>query len=138
MRRLLLLFIALAAPLILMADLGMLGPYLAGVHATPLGDKLLHVLVAGTFALLVNGALVSDWRSPRRALIVGTALTAAVLTVEEASNALAPVRSCSLGDLAANYLGTALAVALLAGWGAAQRGMASGGSRAPATGSPEA
>lgn len=92
--------------LVVLADRGELEPWLLWLHSLPLGDKTLHLLLAGTLCLVANLTLVG--RLPGRrwlAIGLGTGLTLLGVTAEEFSNLLVVHRGFSLADLAANYLG---------------------------------
>lgn len=114
------------ATLILMVDLGALRDIALYINHTFLLDKAIHFAVFGLLALLANAALVN--RLPSRALIAvatGSTIVIIVATLEEASNALLRFRSCSLADLAANYLGiVCLGVLPLVAWQRTQLGLA--------------
>ena len=75
----------------LAADTGYLNDLLNHAHLIPYGDKAIHFT-----------------------------LVALVATMEECSNAWTPYRTCSLGDLAANYLGVVavgvLPLLIYCGW----------------------
>lgn len=90
----------------LLADAGYMSVILDRVHEVPAGDKVVHFVLAGTFALLANLAiharLATNWWV---ALIPGTLLAVIAVTLDECSNLLMESRGWSLADLAANYLG---------------------------------
>ena len=90
---------------ILAADFGLLRDAGDFVNRHPPLDKILHFMMYGVLALLVNWALMVQGWSRLRAFTLGTIVLIAVSTVEEYSNCWVTMRSCSLGDLAANYLG---------------------------------
>jgi VanZ family protein len=92
--------------LLLFVDFGGFRHVALFVNHTFLLDKIVHFLMYGVLALLVNASLVR--RSPSRAfraIATGTTIVLVVATLEEASNALVASRTCSLADLVANYLG---------------------------------
>jgi VanZ family protein len=91
---------------LLLADIGTLRPAGRWVNAHPPLDKLIHFLMYGGLALLVNAALAQRTRwSLVRAIATGSIVVAIASTVEEYSNLLTIARGWSLGDIAANYLG---------------------------------
>ena len=99
---------------IVLADLGLLGP-LGWIYAFPYGDKVGHFALFGLLSLFANLAAFEKWpRLDRTALALRVSLLLAVLIgLEESSQKLFPLRTFSLRDLAAGYLGVAL-FALLA------------------------
>jgi polysaccharide biosynthesis protein VpsQ len=94
------------AGLLLLADVGLLDSVAAYIHEFPALDKVIHFVMYGVLALLVNAALASHsgW-SLFRAVATGSLVLLIGSTLEEWSNILTMSRSWSLGDLAANYLG---------------------------------
>ncbi|TWT97025.1 hypothetical protein Pla108_28020 [Botrimarina colliarenosi] len=80
---------------------------------TYIGDKVVHFAIVGVFTVVLARAM---WRAGWQAeisLLMSIAITMLLSSVEEASNALTPHRTCSYGDLAADFLG-ALTASLLA------------------------
>jgi VanZ family protein len=106
MTRLALSYAAGFAVVLLLADFGVLRPCAEFVNAHPPADKVVHFLMYGCLALLVNAALAAQlhW-SLARAVVAGSIFALIAATIEEYSNAFMTSRSWSLGDLAANYLG---------------------------------
>ena len=75
----------------------------------PGGDKLGHVGLVGTLALLLNLTLRNRrFGPPFHWLQIGSGLVAFVMTLEEASQLLLPARSPDLLDWLANLTGAAL------------------------------
>jgi VanZ family protein len=98
---------------LILADCGVLSPvvdFLAGYHHL---DKLVHFVMYGTLAFVVNGALAGrpSW-SLGRAIATGSTIVLIASSLDEYSNILIPQRGWSLGDLAANCLGIACLGAL--------------------------
>lgn len=88
------------------ADFGALRPIHDFVHAFGELDKVIHFLLYGGLALVVNSALLRPSRGlPARSIVTGTIFVLIAATFEEYSNMLVPCRGWSLGDLVANYLG---------------------------------
>lgn len=84
--------------------------FITWVRSIPYGDKLGHVGLYGTLTLLVNLALrcrFFDLLSKR--VLLGSALMAVVVIVEEGSQAFFPSRTLDIGDFAANFTGIVLA-----------------------------
>ena len=106
MRILTVIFSLFIGTIIVLANTGVLGPYMDWLHAWPWGDKLAHFLLMGILAALVNLASggrrsqLCGWTVP-----TGSLWVAVVVALEEASQAWIPARSCSLTDLAANLAG---------------------------------
>lgn len=90
-------------------------------HSLPLyfqgifvGDKVVHFVVVGVFALIVARAIRSVGVHPWRSLLSGMAIAMVLATFEEATNALTPHRCCSVLDLAADLAGVIVLGAI--GW----------------------
>lgn len=106
MSRCTLLYGLLLLTAVFLADLGLLPPFVQGIHDLPHADKVIHFLAYGTLALLANATLGIHRHWPlSRAIVIGSTLVAILATLDEGSNMLVAHRSWSLGDLAANYLG---------------------------------
>ena len=106
MRILTVMFSLFIGAIIVLANTGVLGPYMDWLHTWPGGDKIAHFLLIGTLAALVNLASggrrsqVYGWTLP-----TGSLWVTVVVVLEEASQAWIPARSCSLTDLAADLVG---------------------------------
>ena len=87
------------------ADLGVFRDAGEFVNQHPPLDKILHFAMYGVLALLLNWALMLNGWPRLRAFALGTFVLILVSTVEEYSNEWVTMRTWSLGDLAANYLG---------------------------------
>ncbi|MEM6331228.1 MAG: hypothetical protein AAF790_13395 [Planctomycetota bacterium] len=119
MRLLLLAYAASLAGIAVLMDAGRLPGLKAWVtHEVPLGDKGAHFLVAGSLAALLNALMLRSFPlRPVRAVVLGSAIAAALVTAEELTNHFTPHRSCSPGDAAANCLGVVcLGVAPSVAW----------------------
>jgi VanZ family protein len=90
----------------LLADTDRMTSVLALIQTSFYGDKAIHFALVGVLALMVNLSLrIPRTTSRTRIILMGSAITIIVATLEECSNLWVATRSCSLGDLAANYLG---------------------------------
>ncbi len=79
------------------------------VRATPYGDKIGHILLAGILTLIANYFLKNRvWRVARVPLPVGSLIVVAILALEEASQYYLPTRSLDIIDALANLAGIAL------------------------------
>jgi VanZ family protein len=87
------------------ADFGLLHEAGDFVNRHPPLDKILHFVMYGVLALLLNSTLTLHGWPRLRAFALGTIVLIVVSTIEEYSNWWVTMRTCSLGDLAANYLG---------------------------------
>jgi VanZ family protein len=106
MKRLAILFGLFIVVVIILADLGELGP-LHAIYDIPYGDKAGHFILYGLLAFLVNRGLFQTFptANPRTvALLSGLAL-AVLIGLEELSQNLFPSRNPDVLDLAAGYLG---------------------------------
>ncbi|MDI1429221.1 hypothetical protein [Polyangium sorediatum] len=74
------------------------------VLSTPYLDKVLHFLLLGGASFLARRA-TGDARVPRMGLPAGPSVVGLLATIEECAQKFSPVRTFSLGDLAANLLG---------------------------------
>jgi VanZ family protein len=76
----------------------------------PFGDKLGHIGLVGTLALLLNLTLRNRrLPAPLGMIQMGSGLVAVVMTIEEFSQLFLPTRSPDLLDWLANLTGAALA-----------------------------
>lgn len=102
------------ACIVALADTHNLGPLIWLVSLVPYGDKVCHFLLMGGFCACTVLALGwSGERSPRRALMWGTAAVSAVVVIEEISQRWIEGRTFDLIDLAADFGGI-----LVASWAA--------------------
>ncbi len=106
------------ATLLLMADFGALRDVALFISHTFLLDKAIHFAMYGLLALLINASLLHRSQSRTFGTIAtGSILVVIVSTLEECSNAFVVFRTCSLADLAANYLGiVCLGILPLVAW----------------------
>jgi VanZ family protein len=113
--------------LLLLADCGILRDLALFVNGTFLLDKAIHFAMFGVLALMANATLLHQARGSNFAAIAtGSILVIGFATVEEASNAFVSFRSCSLADLAANYLGiVCVGILPLVAWQRARAGLSS-------------
>jgi VanZ family protein len=106
MMRITLLYAASLATVLVLADARLLPAFAQHVNDVPDLDKVIHFLMFGVLALLVNLSLARRGNWPLAgAIVTGSMIVAVVATAEELSNLLVAAREYSLGDLAANYLG---------------------------------
>jgi VanZ family protein len=94
---------------LLLADVGLLNPIIERLAGYRHLDKVIHFLMYGSLALVVNIALASrpNW-SLARAIATGSMIVLVASTVEEYSNLLVPQRGWSAADLVANVSGIAV------------------------------
>ncbi len=90
-------YVALLLGIVLLADVGAIGPLLRFVHAVPWMDKIAHFAFATVLGVMIEAAS----RSRGRALVV----VAVCVLIEELSQRLVPGRTFDLFDLAADALG---------------------------------
>lgn len=112
------------AALLLLVDSGWMRDIGLYINHTFLLDKAIHFIMFGVFALLANATLLRRYR-PRAlgAIATGSIFVLLLSTLEEGSNAFVSFRTCSLADLAANYLGiVCLGVLPLVAWQRSQAG----------------
>ncbi len=126
MKRWAVLFGIVIVAIVVLADTRHLG-FLSPLYDFPYGDKAGHFALFGLFSLLVNLAALEAWPGQRRLpLVFRTSLILAVLIgLEELSQRWFASRSSSLWDLAASYLGVALAAWLALFLSARQKSPAS-------------
>ncbi|HEX3050550.1 MAG TPA: hypothetical protein VHP83_07850 [Aggregatilineaceae bacterium] len=109
-------FVVFIVAVVILADTGNGEWMFRLIGMVPGGDKTGHFVLVGTLALLVNLSLkarrveIGRWK-----VLLGSAVIAAVFTVEEFSQLLFETRGFSLLDLSANYIGI-----LVFGWVAAR------------------
>lgn len=104
------LFFLFVASIIVGSDLGRLRNITGWVNSLPLGDKWGHLVLIGTLTFLLNYALSGRMvKIGRLKILLGCAIVAVAMTVEECSQIWFPTRTFDLIDLAANYLGITLA-----------------------------
>lgn len=114
MKRLAIVVISAVAAVSLIASLGY-GRLFDFVLRIPGRDTTAHFVVMGLMAFVVSLGFSSSRLWGRRLGAIGcTLLVVAVVTLEEASQALIPTRSFSLRDLLASYGGIVLAGLLAA------------------------
>ena len=94
-------FVFIAA-IVVLADQGRLPGIIAALYDFPNGDKVGHFLLMGGLSLLVNLALPAR---PLRHHILASLLVAALVALEEASQAWFGTRHAELADLAASLAG---------------------------------
>ena len=106
------------ALLLLLVDFGAMRSVASYVHQTFLLDKIIHFAMYGLLALMVGASLLNRSRSRSfGAIATGGIVVAMLSTLEECSNAFVVFRTCSLADLAANYLGiVCLGILPLVAW----------------------
>jgi VanZ family protein len=99
------LYAVLLLAIVALADVGLLGPVVSGVHAIPMGDKVCHLVLAA-----VLGHLAAAFPGAPRlgGVPSGTVFVAVVALLEESSQRFIPGRTFDLLDLAADAIGIAL------------------------------
>jgi len=101
------LFSIFLVALIVLADLGKLGPLFWLVNRFPFGDKFVHFFLIGFLSFLVNKTALrlSPGKNPRWVSLIVTLALLVLFTAEEISQKPIADRDASLSDLAANYAG---------------------------------
>jgi VanZ family protein len=100
------LYVLLILIIIMLANFGMLSPIAHVLHKIPYGDKIMHFLLIGGLAFMVNFSLkCAMWRIGSWSILKGSVIVAVIITLEEMSQYFLPNRSFDLIDLAANYAG---------------------------------
>lgn len=108
-----LLWLLLVVGIIACANGGLIHGFFSWVERVPLGDKAGHFILVGCLAFFLNHALRQARVSIlRRQVLLGGAVVAVVITLEELSQIWIPNRHFDLGDLIANYAGIYLAGAI--------------------------
>jgi polysaccharide biosynthesis protein VpsQ len=100
-------FALLLLLLVLVANIGLAGPWFGPLYDFPYGDKVAHFLLIGVLALLVSLGF-SDRRVRvlgRFNLLRGSLILAGLVTLEEFSQLFQGARTFSLVDLAAGLAG---------------------------------
>lgn len=104
------LFIIFVIYIILSASLGWYNPFFVIVNKIPFGDKLMHIILLGTFAFCVNVLLrFRTFQISKYQLLTGSVIMFLLATLEEISQYWIPTRTFDLLDLTANYIGILLA-----------------------------
>jgi VanZ family protein len=120
-----LLYAAMLATILVLADARLLPAFAQPLRDTPGLDKAIHFGMFGVLALLVNLSLVHRGKWPLAgAIVTGSMIVAVLATAEELSNLLVATREYSVGDLAANYLGV-LCVGVLPFWSRQRKAVSS-------------
>ncbi|MCV6637545.1 VanZ family protein [Candidatus Albibeggiatoa sp. nov. NOAA] len=92
--------------IIMLANFGMLSPISSQLHKIPYSDKIIHFLLIGGLAFMVNYSLkCSAWQLGGWPILKGSVFVAIFITLEEFSQYFQVNRSFDLIDLAANYAG---------------------------------
>ncbi|MEK7989873.1 MAG: VanZ family protein, partial [Thiotrichaceae bacterium] len=92
--------------IIMLANFGMLSPISSQLHKIPYSDKIIHFLLIGGLAFMVNYSLqCRAWHIGTWPILKGSVFVAIVITLEEFSQYFQVNRSFDLIDLAANYAG---------------------------------
>jgi polysaccharide biosynthesis protein VpsQ len=91
-------------------DLGQIQSIINWINSVPFGDKVGHTIFIGTLAYLLNYALVDRTiKIGRHKILLGCIIIAIAMTLEEFSQIWIPSRTFDLIDMAANYVGIAIA-----------------------------
>lgn len=106
------------AAILLLVDFGAWHELALVINQTFLLDKAIHFVMFGLLALLANATLLHRSRTRAIAAIAtGSMIVLILSSLEEFSNGFVAYRTCSLADLAANYLGIlCLGILPLAAW----------------------
>ncbi len=100
-------FFAFIIAVIYAADRHLARGFFEWVQSLPLGDKAGHFVLMGTLAFLLNRALAG--RTLRPGVQLGGVIVAVFVVVEEISQRWLPWRTFDYADLAADFLGIAMA-----------------------------
>jgi polysaccharide biosynthesis protein VpsQ len=104
------LFFMFVAGIIIADNLGRLRGIIGWVGSFPFGDKFGHFVLIGTLTFLLNYALNGRMLGiGGQKVLLGCSIVAVAITIEEFSQIWIPIRTFDLVDLAANYLGIAMA-----------------------------
>lgn len=99
------------------ANAGNGSPFLSFVGSIPMGDKVAHLGLVGTFSLLLNASLRGR-RAPGRLriMMLGSLVLLVAMSLEECSQIFITSRTFDGFDWLANAVGVALGEWLLRGW----------------------
>ncbi|MEM9186692.1 MAG: hypothetical protein AAGB00_09380 [Planctomycetota bacterium] len=122
-------YVAFAGCWTLAADMGLAPRFPLVINGVGVGDKIIHFVVVGGFALVLSRALCRHGWRPARGVFAGMAIAATLATLEELTNLLTPYRGFSRLDLVANYSGIVCLTTL--GWLAGAMREPSRGAAAP-------
>jgi polysaccharide biosynthesis protein VpsQ len=104
------LFLLFVVGIIIGSDLGWLRDVTKWVGSLPFGDKWGHFILIGILTFLLNYALDSRMIGIGRVkILLGCAIVAVAITIEECSQIWIPSRTFDWVDLSANYFGIGLA-----------------------------
>jgi hypothetical protein len=95
--------------IVILADQGRLPGIITALYNFPNGDKVGHFLLMGGLSLLVNLAIAPR---PIRRHVLATLIVAALVALEEASQAWFGTRHADIADLAVSLAG----IVCLGGW----------------------
>lgn len=102
--------------IIMMANLGLLGPWVAWLQRLPFGDKIGHFGLLGMASFCVNLALGCRTITLRDvSFLLGSVAVCVFITLEECSQLFLTHRGFDLGDMACNWAGI-LVFGQLARW----------------------
>jgi VanZ family protein len=95
--------------IIILADLGLLGP-VKQIYNIPYGDKAGHLILFGILNYFITLAALESRNpsNPKRLALFVAFLLALVIAIEEISQLLFPKRTFELQDLLAGYIGVAI------------------------------
>lgn len=103
-----LLFLLLIILLVVAADLDVIPPFIRGLYDFPGGDLVGHFCLYGILAYLLMRAFPRRLRLGRFSVPLVILALLAVIALEEISQAFVAVRTASLADLSASFLGVGL------------------------------
>ena len=99
-------FIIAIITIILLADIRILPVSIFSLFGLPYGDKIGHFFLMGFLAFLLNICLKNRKVSVvTMDILLGSLIVGIFVTLEEFSQSFFPVRTASIIDLAASYLG---------------------------------
>ncbi len=105
MKRAAILFAVMLGLIVMLANCGSTVIF-EWLKLVPWGDKILHFVLIGFFAFLVNMSMnATSFRIGRIVLLKGSLIVALLATIEEFSQLVISTRNYSVSDLVADYAG---------------------------------
>lgn len=109
MKAIAVIYILFIGLIIYLANTGQLGPVADLIRRVPYGDAVLHAILMGTLAVVVNYLLrMKMIAAGRFQILLGTCLVVAFVIGEECSQLYIANRTFSFIDLGADFIGIGL------------------------------